>query len=93
MNEFEKQLFTKGYIKLQLGSYYQWISKRWHEMFVRRGLVHKNFYGQYSCNRDTLDEYIRWCELYEKLCHDRDFPKSSPFLNAAEIEEIRQVVV
>lgn len=92
MNPFEIELFKKGYVKLQLGSYYIWISKRWHEMFVRRGLVAKNFYGQWCCVKDNFTEYDRWCVLYDKLCHDRDFPKSLPFLTENEILEIRATV-
>ena len=93
MNEFEKQLFKKGYIRLQQGSYMIWISKRWHEMFVRRGLVRKNFYGQWCAVKDSIPEYGRWCDLYDKLCHDRDFPKSNPFLTESEIIEIRQTII
>lgn len=92
MNEFTQSMFKKGYVKLQAGSYRIWLSKRWHEMFVRRGLVHKNLYGQFNPNTGTLTEFSRWLELYDKLCHDRDYPRSYRQLNSAEIDEIRQVV-
>lgn len=92
MNPLEESLFKKGYCKLQHGSYYVWISKRWHEMFVRRGLVRKNFYGQFVGNRDTIQELIRWLDLYTKVEHDRDFPKSPPQLKEEERVEIRQTV-
>lgn len=93
MNEFEKQLFTKGYIKLQLGSYRTWMSKRWHEMFIRRGLVRKNFYGQYSPQADNVAEFCKWLDRYDKLQHDRDFPKSYKQLTESEIIEIRATVI
>lgn len=93
MNEFENDLFKKGYVKLQLGSYRIWMGKKWHEMFVRRGLVKKNFFGQYSPQKDSLQEFCRWLTLYDKLEHDRDYPKSNPFLTGEEIIEIRAVVV
>lgn len=93
MNELEKRLFAKGYIKLQLGSYRVWISKKWHEMFVRRGLVRKNFYGQFMSNTATLAEFCKWLELYDKACHDRDYPKSEKMVNPAEMEEIRLQVI
>lgn len=93
MNPFEQELFAKGYIKLQPGSYRIWISKRWHEMFVRRGLVRKNYYKQYCPLMETLQEFCRWDDLYDKLCHDRDFPKSRPFLTENEIVEIRREVI
>lgn len=92
MNPFETELFKKGYVKLQHGSYYVWISKRWHEMFVRRGLVKKNFYGQYCCVKENFSEYDKWCVLYEKTCHDRDFPKSYKQLTEGDTLEIRQYV-
>lgn len=93
MNQFEQSLFKKGYCRLQPGSYRIWISKRWHGMFVRRGLVRKNFYGQYSPHRETLGEFCRWLELYDKLCHDKDFPKSKRQINPAEMDEIRLQII
>lgn len=93
MNPFEESLFKKGYVKLQLGSYRIWMGKKWHEMFVRRGLVRKNFFGQFTINKDSLEEFCRWLTLYDKLEHDRDYPKSNKFLTEEEIIEIRAVVV
>lgn len=93
MNEFEQSLFAKGYVHLPMGSYYQWISKRWHEMFVRRGLVQRNFYGQYTPNRATLSVFSEWVELYDKTMHDKDFPKSNAFLTLGELEKIRLEVI
>lgn len=93
MNPFEEELFKKGYCKLRLGSYRIWISKRWHEMFVRRGLVRKNFYGQYCPNTLTLQEFIRWSVLYDKVQHDRDYPKSNPLLTPQELEMIRIQII
>lgn len=92
MSQFTKDMIKKGYVKLQAGSYRIWISKRWHEMFVRRGLVHRNFYGQFSPYKDSLAEFGKWLDLYDKLCHDRDYPRSNPFLSTEEVIEIRQVV-
>jgi hypothetical protein len=89
MNPFEQSLFQKGYCKLQQGSYHIWISKRWHEMFIRRGLVRKNFYGQFVPNRETLSIFIEWMDLYRKAEHDRDWPKSYKQLTPEEIEKIR----
>lgn len=93
MNPFEIELFHKGYIKLQPGSYRIWMSKKWHEMFVRRGFVKKNFYKQYVGNMDTLSYFIIWLTLYDKAQHDRDFPRSSPFLKKEELEMIQREIV
>ncbi len=93
MNEFEKQLFAKGYIKLQQGSYRIWVSKKWHDMFVRRGLVRKTFDGQYSPNTGSFSEFIKWLDLYDKMQHDREYPKSYKKLSESEILEIRREVV
>ena len=92
MNPFESELFSKGYIKLPLGSYALWISKKWHMMFVRRGLVIKNFYNQYIIVGENLSVYLKWIRLYDKTQHDRDFPKSKRFLTEAEGLEIRREV-
>lgn len=89
MNPFQQELFKKGYIKLQPGSYRIWISKRWHEFFVRRGLVRKNFYKQYCPNTATLKVFITWLLLYDKAQHDRDYPKSNSQLLPEELERIR----
>lgn len=89
MNEFEIYLFNKGYCKLVQGSYRTWISKRWHEMFVRRGLVTKNFDQQYSPYKDTLPEFLKWLAFYDKSQHDREFPRSKRFLTEEELIEIR----
>lgn len=89
MKPFELDLFKRGYIKLQPGSYNIWISKKWHEMFVRTGLVVKNFYGQYVPYKKTLQEFMKWSEFYDKVMHDREFPKSKPFLTEEERIEIR----
>lgn len=89
MNPLQAELFKKGYCKLQQGSYHLWISKKWHEMFVGRGLVRKNLYGQYVPNRETLREFIIWMDLYSKVEHDRDFPKSYPQLTETEKGMIR----
>lgn len=93
MNEYEKQLFTRGYIKLQPGSYRIWVGKKWHEMFVRRGLVRKNLYKQYVANTHSLSVFIRWLDLYDKTQHDRDFPKSYKQLTEEELLEIRREVI
>ncbi len=93
MNEFEKRLFSKGYIKLQPGSYRIWVSSKWHEMFKRRRLVAKNFYNQYCPNMNTLEEFIKWLDIYIKVEHDRDFPKSNPWLQEEELRNIRREIV
>ncbi len=93
MNPFETELFSKGYIRLVAGSYRTWVSKKWHEMFVRRGLVHKNFYKQYITDRVALTEFIRWLELYDKAQHDRDWPRSYPQLTKDELTMIQREVV
>lgn len=93
MNEYQKQLFTKGYIKLQPGSYRIWISSRWHDMFKRRGLVHKNLYSQYVPDIYSLPEFISWLVLYDKAQHDRDFPHSYKLLTEEELMQIRREVV
>lgn len=92
MNPFETELFKKGYVKLQMGSYRTWISKRWHEFFVRRGLVHKNFYKQWCPDTETLPIFIRWLKLYDKAEHDRDYPRSNPLLKKEELEMIQREV-
>lgn len=92
-SEFNTHLAKKGYVKLPLNSYRTCISGKWHAMFVRRGLVQKNFYGQYSPNTATLQEFIKWLELYDKTQHDRDFPNSYKQLTPQEIIEIRAAVV
>ena len=92
MNEYEKQLFEKGYVKLQLGSYRMWISKRWHEFFCYQGFVRKNFYGQFVSNTKSLKEFIRWLELYDKAMHDRDYPKSYSQLSEEERALIKQTL-
>lgn len=93
MNTYEKQLLDKGYIKLELGSYRKWISLKWHRMFIRRGLVRKNFYKQYSPVLERLDEFCKWDTLYDKIQHDRDFPKSIRLITEEEMREIRQTIV
>ena len=92
MEPFTESMIKKGYVKLAMGSYRIWVSKKWHEMFVRRGLVRKNFYGQFCPNTGSLPEFIRWLSLYDKLIHDRDYPRSNPMLTPEELVEIRQVV-
>ena len=93
MSELQTQLFNKGYIKLQPGSYRIWISKRWHEMFSSRRLVNKNLYKQYIPNRETLPEFIKWLELYDKAEHDRDFPLQEKWLSEEELIEIRREIL
>ncbi len=93
MNEFTQHMISKGWVKLQLGSYRVWMRKKWHEMFVCRGLVRKNFYQQFVPNTLTLSEFSRWLSLYDKTQHDHEFPKSKPFLTPDEITEIRQIII
>ncbi len=93
MEELQKELFSKGYIKLQQGSYRIWVSKRWHEMFSRRRLVNKNLYKQYVANRETLSEFIKWLDLYDKAEHDKSFPKSEKQLTEEELVEIRREIL
>ncbi len=92
MNEFTEFMIKKGWVKLQPGSYRTWMSKRWHEMFERRGLVRKNFYQQFVPNTGSLPEFIKWLELYDKAQHDRDYPKSYKQLTEEESREIRQMI-
>ena len=92
MSDFDSYMFTKGYVRLQPGSYHVWVSKKWHEMFVRRGFVKKNFYKQYCPNMDTIKEFITWLTLYDKSLHDRDFPRSNPLLKKEELEMIQREV-
>jgi hypothetical protein len=92
MDELQQYLFARGYIRLQPGSYHTWISGKWHAMFVRRGLVNKNFYKQYVPNTQSLSEFIKWLVLYDKAQHDRDYPQSYKQLTEAESIEIRREV-
>ncbi len=85
-------MIKKGWVKLQPGSYRIWMSKRWHEMFVRRGLVRKNLYQQFIPNTGNLLEFMKWLELYDKAQHDRDFPRSYKQLTETEVLEIRQEI-
>lgn len=89
MNEYQTLLFKKGYVLLTLGSYRRWMSKRWHEMFVRQGWVRKNLYGQYNPNTETLPQFCEWLSLYDKAMHDRDYPRSFPQLSADETIKIK----
>ncbi len=92
MDKFTEHMIKKGWVKLQPGSYRTWMSKRWHEMFERRGLVRKNLYQQFVANTGSLPEFIKWLDLYDKAQHDRDFPKSNKFLTEEESREIRQMI-
>lgn len=92
MNEFEKFLQERGYIKLELGSYYRWISVKWHRMFIRNGLVKLNFYNQYSPTKEKLLEFSKMSNLYDRVQHDRDYPKSMPQVTKEEKEQIKRII-
>lgn len=92
-SEFDTSMFAKGYVKLPSGSYRLWISKKWHEMFVRRGLVSRNFYGQFNPDTISLREFIIWLKLYDASCHDRNFPNSKPQLKIEQLAMIRKEVI
>lgn len=40
-------LLSKGYCKLELGSYHVWVLKDWHEFFVTNGFVRQDRLGKF----------------------------------------------
>lgn len=71
-----QDLFARGYVRLELGSYRGWVLKNWHEYFVNQRWIKRNAYGQYVPYLDTIKVFGEMLAFYDEFMDARDFKRT-----------------
>lgn len=87
VEEAKKRLAEWDYVTLELGSYKRFIYRRWHEYFVKNGLVKQSYTGQFTIT--NAQRFCEWIQLYDDWMNAREFPQSYT-LTPEQAKKIRE---